>query len=326
MADTKRFLSIDDLSHLPTPQWAIEGLFEVNSLVMLYGPPGSYKSFMAIDWMMHMAAGKSWQGRHTSTGKVLYVLGEGKASLIKRLQAWMIHHKPTIAEGERLAKNFRVTWEVPQMAAKSSVDNMLSQLEAEKYEPNVIVVDTFARSFVGLDENSQRDAGLWVESADRLRQLGYTVIFLHHTAKNTEFGLKYRGSSAIMGAMDTAVVLDKDHQNQNKVVLKVTKQKDHDEGSPLWFQRLKINYVDDSPTSGGNSDDGSMVLIPAPQIDERFTAEGQAIDAAIKRLVADESFPTDAERAAALAVEFKMTTNNAKVRISRARKTNSSVH
>lgn len=314
----KRFLSIEDLSHMPTPQWAIEGLFEVNSLVMLYGPPASYKSFMALDWMMHIGTGRKWLGKNTTPGKVLYVLGEGKASLVKRIQAWMVHHKPTQEEVNRLDDHFRVSWDVPQLAVKSSVDNMLSQLDAEKYEPNVIVVDTFARSFVGLDENSQRDTGLWVENADRLRQLGYTVIFLHHTAKNTEFGLKYRGSTAIMGAMDSAIVLDKEKDNNSRVVLKVTKQKDHDEGGPMGFQRMKVGTFG---SITGSADEGSMVLVPTPQIDPGFTVEGQKMEAAISDLLADPSFKTDAERVRELQKRFPdLTESAARNKVSRARK------
>jgi len=79
----KRFLSLDDLTHLPEPMWCIEGMFEANSLIMLAGPPASYKSFLALSWLLAMASGKEWCGRKTQPAKVLYVLGEGKSSLLK---------------------------------------------------------------------------------------------------------------------------------------------------------------------------------------------------------------------------------------------------
>lgn len=255
-----RFLSIDDLSHMPPPRWLIDGLFEVNSLTMLAGPPACYKSFLALDWGLSVATGRKWHGRAVCPGKVLYVLGEGKASLLKRIEVWAEYHQLSKAESDRMVEHFRVTFDVPQMASKASVDNMLAGLEAEGFKPDVIIVDTFARSFVGLDENSQKDTGLWIESADRLRQIGYTVIFLHHTTKNTEFGLKYRGSSAIMGAMDTAFTLQKDGQSSSQSILACVKQKDHDEGDPIYLQRLIINHE-------------SIVLVPAIRIDERFTDE-----------------------------------------------------
>lgn len=311
---TNRFLSIDDLTHLPSPQWLIEGLFEVNSLVMVAGPPASFKSFLAIDWVLSIATGRKWNGKHTVPAKVLYLLGEGKASLLKRLEAWCHYHRVTAAERALLAINFRVTFDVPQLASKSSVDNMLAGLVAEDFQPNVIVVDTFARSFVGLDENSQRDTGLWIESADRLRQLGYTVIFLHHTAKNTEFGLKYRGSTAIMGAMDTAFTLQKDKDVRSLSKLECVKQKDHDEGDPLYFQRV---IVRPNP-----SEEGSIVLIPSVKMDERFTPEGQSeekIRTVMTSLIEDMSFDSDRARARELARQTGITETAAQGRITRHR-------
>ncbi len=308
----RRFLSIDDLTNMPTPSWAIEGIFERNSLVMLAGPPASYKSFLALDWILCMATGRKWCNRMTTPAKILYVLGEGKASLLKRIQIWIHYNKLTPEEMARLRVNFRVSFNVPQLASKPSVDNMLAELVAEDFTPDVITIDTFARSFVGLDENSQKDTGLWIEQADRLRQLGYTVIFLHHTCKNTEFGVKYRGSTAIMGAMDTAMTLVRTDTSSNKLVLTVTKQKDHDEGSPMFFQRVIVKPF-------GGSDEGSVVLIPTVQVDERFTEEYRNAEAEIKKIMDDDSYDSDYARAKVLAPVLGVSENAIKLRIARKR-------
>lgn len=310
MPENKRFLSVDDLTHMPKPVWLIEGLFEANSLVMVAGPPKSYKSFMALDWMMCMATGRKWCGRVTVPAKVLYVLGEGKASLLKRIQAWTNFFEITPEEVGKLKQNFRVSFEVPQMAMKASVDNLLATLSQEGFCPSVIVVDTLARSFVGMDENSQKDAGVWVESADRLRQLGYTVIFLHHTAKNTDFGHRYRGSSAFMGAVDTAMVMYNEG-GRARTVLKVTDQKDHDEGEPMSFQRTIVRT--------SQEDEGSVVLTPVANLDDRFTAEGRREEELLKTILANESFENDAARARVLSQALHITEVAAKKRISRER-------
>lgn len=312
----QRFLSIDALSNLPRPAWAIEGLFEVNSLVMLAGPPASYKSFLGLSWILSMASGRKWNDTNTIKAKVLYVLGEGKSSLLKRIDAWTTFNKLTDSEKETLNDNFRVSFEVPQLAMKSSVDNMLAQLEQEDYKPSVLVIDTFARSFVGLDENSQKDTGLWIESADRLRQLGYTVIFLHHTNKNTEFGFRFRGSSAIEGAMDTSFIMHRE-SGGSKLKFFCTKQKDHDEGAPMYFQRHAVR-----PDGAGRSEEGSVVLVTAPlTIDERYTPEGQAIEATISALIQDPTFESDRARARELASKFpNLTDAAAQTRVSKARK------
>lgn len=307
----KRFLNIDDLTHLPKPMWQIEGMFEANSLVMLAGPPASYKSFLALSWLLAMAAGIDWCGKRTVPAKCLYVLGEGKASLLKRVHAWLSYTQLTSEQQTRLKENFLVSFEVPQMAVKASLDNMLNELRAEGQEPHVIAIDTFARSFVGLDENSQKDTGMWIESAERLRQLGYTVIFLHHTKKNSEFGLQYRGSTAIMGAMDTAMVMDA-NKKKGLATLTVVKQKDHDEGDPLYFNRTVVRLDGD--------EEGSIVLVPAMQMDERYTEQGIRHEEIMEKIMADEAFESDRARARELSKIVGIGENAAQTRISRRRK------
>lgn len=311
MPDTK-FFSIDELGEMPPPRWMIHEMFEANSLVMVAGPPGSFKSFLVLDWLLCMASGRSWLGRHTEKSRVLYVLGEGRSSLLKRIQVWLHHNKLNEEEKRTLNENFKVTFDVPQMATRSSVDNMLMGLHALNFSPQVIAIDTFARSFVGMDENSQKDVGLWVDSADRLRALGFTVIFLHHTAKNTEFGVKYRGSTAILGAMDTAMTLVRDPDIPDGVKLTVTKQKDHDEGDPLYFSRLIINPP--------GMVEGSMVLSAAVKMDERFTEKGQELEKAVEELMVDENFLSDRARARELMRQFPdLSETAAQKRISRKR-------
>jgi len=78
----------------------------------------------------------------TQCGKVVYALGEGKSSLFKRINAWLNHNKLTPDEYERFDTNFRITFEVPQLASKASTDNFLADLAKEDFVPDVIAVDT----------------------------------------------------------------------------------------------------------------------------------------------------------------------------------------
>jgi hypothetical protein len=312
MADTNRFFSISELGEMPPPRWMITDMFEANALVMVAGPPGSYKSFLVLDWLLCIAAGRSWCGKPVEQAKVLYVLGEGRSSLLKRIQTWMHYNYLTPVERQALVDNFRVTFEVPQMAQKASVDNMLVGLQLEDYQPSVIAIDTFARSFVGMDENSQKDVGLWVESADRLRTMGYTVIFLHHTSKNTEFGVRYRGSTAIMGAMDTAMTLMREPEVPHGVKLAIVKQKDHDEGEPLFFSATVVHPP--------GVPEGSIVLSPSIKVDERFTEEGNKMEQMIDALIADPGFESDRARGRELSKQFGLSEEAAKNRIGRRRK------
>lgn len=306
---------MDDLNNFPKPVWLIENLFEAQSLVMLAGPSYSFKSFLLLDWLMCIASGRKWLARPTVHCKVLYVLGEGKSSLMKRISAWLKYNETTSDELKVINECFRVSFEVPQMASKPSVDNLLADLEAEGFKPDVIAIDTFARAMVGKDENDAMDTGVWIDQADRLRQLGYGVIFLHHTKKNTEFGVQYRGSTAIMGAMDTAMTLIR---KDRTCTLTITKQKDHDEGLPLTFTRVIV------PLGDG---DESCVLVGAPLIDSRFapamddiSISDLEIDDMIEGILLDPTYKTDLSRAIELNTITGKGVASMQMRISRKRK------
>jgi hypothetical protein len=263
-----------------------------------------------------MATGRSWLGRKTAHCKVGYALGEGKSSLLKRIQAWITYNQLSQEEIRLLEENFKITFTVPQLASKASTDNMLADLEKEGFKPEVIAIDTFARSMVGLDENDAKDTGLWIESADRLRQLGYGVIFLHHTKKNTEFGNVYRGSTAIIGAMDTALTLVR---SENTCTLTVTKQKDHDEGSPLRFRRVLV---------GAGNPEQSCVLVPSVSgvIDSRYAEDEpeptnhEDLNHVLPEVLEDGRFDSDSARAKEISRRCGISFAAAQSRVSRAGK------
>ena len=57
--------------------FVIKGLLPEQSFVSMYGPSGSFKSFLALDWACHIASGIDWDQHKVIQGAVLYVAGEG---------------------------------------------------------------------------------------------------------------------------------------------------------------------------------------------------------------------------------------------------------
>ena len=312
-----QFLTIEDLGNLPPPKWMIQGLFEQDALVMLVGPPGSFKSFLAIDWALSLAVGRPWNGRAVVPSRVLYALGEGKASLLKRLQAWITYNNLSKSERDTLNANFRIVFNVPQLAMPRAAGEFIDALREDELEPNLLVIDTLARSLVNKNENDQMDAGVWVDSADRLRQSGMTVLVLHHTKKNVEFGLRERGSSAFLGAMDTSFVLERNAEGyKGYAKLFCNKQKDHAEPEDIWMHH---KHIRPNPNT-----EGSIVLVetnpPGEADQEAKQADEDALNNLIQGLMEDPTYPSDRARARELAVRTNMLEATAQTRIHRARK------
>jgi hypothetical protein len=229
-----------DLGTISPPDKLVRRLLGTSSLAVLFGEPGCGKSFLAADMGLHIALGWPWFGRSVTAGAVLYVAGEGFAGLNNRLAGFKLKHQP----GE----------EVPFAIVPVAIDLGPGGRDAERViaaaatvksrtglAVQLIVVDTLARSMGGGDENSTQDMGLFVAACDRIRQTtGATVLVVHHRGKSSTAGA--RGSSALLGAADTVIEVEKHDAGR---VAKVTKQKDGADGQKIGFDLDVIDLGED---------------------------------------------------------------------------------
>src|SRR5687768_3900466 len=63
-----KLLTLNELAELPPAQWLIEPLFQANSQIVLYGPPGVGKSFVALSFALSIASGRDWLGHRVTQG------------------------------------------------------------------------------------------------------------------------------------------------------------------------------------------------------------------------------------------------------------------
>ena len=231
-------LSDADLEDLPPPEWLIEGTVPMNALVVVYGEPGSGKTFLALDWAYSIATGRDWCGFAVNEGPVIYVAAEGVSGLRNRAQAWKKVNKVK----EKV--NVYILPEPVQFRERGEISRLLHTLNEFQLHPRTIMVDTLARCMSGGDENSASDMGRFVTGIDKLRrETEATVIVLHHLGKNQ--AKKERGSTALRGAADTMI---KTALKQRKLTITCDKQKD---GEPFTIieQKLVIITLVDGQTS-----------------------------------------------------------------------------
>src|SRR5262245_9630156 len=88
-----RVLGAADILRMEPPAPLVDGLLYERTASTLWGQRGAGKSFLALDWALHVATNKSWFGRTVAPGRVVYVIGEGLGFFRKRLEAWMDAHK-----------------------------------------------------------------------------------------------------------------------------------------------------------------------------------------------------------------------------------------
>ena len=237
--------SWDDIEDEPV-EWLIHNVLPKKAFCALYGPPGSYKSFVALDIAEAVATGRPWMGREVqAAGAVLYIAGEGFGGIGARIKACKMHNA-TQAGAEiyviRAAINMRSSAEDFDLLVASIKDLM----EKSGVQFELVQIDTLARAFGGGNENNSEDMGAFIHNAGRIqRMLGCAMMVLHHSGKDATKGL--RGHSSLLGAVDTQLELMKVDATPNPAspiagsgILTISKQKDGQDGVRIGFEMVKV--------------------------------------------------------------------------------------
>jgi hypothetical protein len=231
-----KLLTRSDLHKLPDPEPLIDNVLDLGTTALLYGKWSTGKTFIALDWALSVATGRTWFDRPTTGRKVLYVVGEGAFGFKGRADAWETGWQTTVTD-ESLA----ILPKPVNLMNAADVGNLQALIEWGGYD--FVVLDTLARCMVGADENSAKDCGLVVESMTQL--LASTpdgrgvVLGVHHSGKD---GQTLRGSSVFEGAMDTVYFTSRDDEG-GWITLTREKRKDGPEHD---HHLLTINPVDDT--------------------------------------------------------------------------------
>lgn len=212
-------LTLDELrEQSQNTKWLVKHVVPTESVGLLFGASGTFKSFIAIDMALHIAHGLPWLGRKSKQGPVLIVAAEGGTGLWPRIVAW---HRE-----RRLPWKDAPVYVVP-MAVNLRDDAILVReavAAAINVVPLLVVVDTLSQTFVG-EENSAQEVG------EYLRELGLqfracwqcAVLVVHHSGHTaTE---RPRGSSALRANVDFMFGVFRD-EKEMLATLECLKQKD----------------------------------------------------------------------------------------------------
>jgi len=194
-----RMLSPGQLLELPRPAPLIQGVLDMDSEAWLIGPPGSFKSFVSLDMACHVAMGRAWRGRKVNRQKVIYVVAEGASGIGLRYDAFRREVFEVDEEWMRL---------IPfPIQAADPVGWATLVAACRRLEGGLIILDTQARVTVGLEENSAKDMGVFIEGVRQIREAtSGCVLTVHHSGRN---GTDARGSSAIDGAQGTELRIER---------------------------------------------------------------------------------------------------------------------
>lgn len=232
--------------------WLVKGAVPSESLGVMFGASGAFKSFLAIDLALHVAHGIPWLGRKTRQAPVIMIAAEGGTGLWRRVEAW---HR------ER-----GVTWQdAPVYTIPMSVDlstdcfRVIEAASALGVVPGLMVIDTLSQTFSG-EENSAtevaaylRELGLWFRESWQC-----AVLVIHHSGHTaTE---RPRGSSAIRANVDFMMGVHRD-EREMIATLSCHKQKD---GEPFDDKTFGLSVFE----LGRDEDDDPITALVATAVND----------------------------------------------------------
>jgi hypothetical protein len=236
----------DDLCKLPPMQWRIKKVLPLRGLAAIYGPSGSGKSFLVLDMLQSLAAGRDWSGHKVKQCSVTYVVLEGEAGVAGRIKAYLSRHGSTSSNIRYVAQPFK-------LHDANDINDLAEAIQAHG-AGDVVVLDTLNRATPGLDENDSKAMGLIIAAAKQLQgMIGGLVLLIHHTGKDASKGM--RGHSSLHAALDCAIEVKRTGDGCEWIL---AKSKDGEDGASHSF---KLDVVSLGVDSDGD-EITSCVVVP----------------------------------------------------------------
>ena len=195
-------------------------------LMIMYGPPGEFKSCLAADMAFSIATGKPFMGRPSLQGNVLWVdIDNGRRRTDERMEAFG-RGKEAGAELETLSY---ISIPNPPLNGKDSLS--MKKMEKRLLDRHVcfVVIDNLGTLSMGAKENTDEMIGIMGHLRAMTEATGATILVIHHKRKtqsndSSRAGESVRGHSSIEAAIDLAIMVNKDADGYASV--KSTKTRD----------------------------------------------------------------------------------------------------
>lgn len=184
----------DDLAEqAKAPHFLINNILESDAHGILGGASMTYKTFAALRMMQSICTGHDFFGHEVFTAdKVIYVCGEGKGALERRLKALKITNGGFNNNLIVINESIKIDNAIDMAKLRTLIDEV---------NPALVIFDTFASLVSDTDENSPSDVGRTLRLIKETCRNGKTSsLIIHHHGKDTTKGL--RGASNFTNDVD----------------------------------------------------------------------------------------------------------------------------
>lgn len=182
------------------PRQLVEDFLLYGSTSLVSAQPNTGKSAFALDLAVHVAAGRTWQGRQTCKGRVLYIAAESPVSIWVRILAYQARD-PTLGDLplDVVQSRVRLTEEEDRERFKADIADYVSR----HGDTALVVADTFRAATPGVSENDAEMIGPVMADLQWLAlEFDLHLMVIHHT---TKAGNSYAGSGVFGAIVDTEI-------------------------------------------------------------------------------------------------------------------------
>jgi len=208
---------------IPPVRMLVNEIWAEQAVGFINGAPKSYKSFLALDLAFAIATGTFFLGRYAaSTGprSVIYVQLESSKPAFRDRVRSVGSRFGGVPSTLRLITNVPVVLEDPAWVERI-------EAELEIHRPDMLILDPLA-SLTNGDENSAQEMGAIIRLFRGWRdRFACAICVVHHTGKGGEksgakrSGEKMRGSSALHGALETALHVERVDDDTPRINVRV---------------------------------------------------------------------------------------------------------
>ena len=216
-------------------EWLIDGLIVRKTINMIVGKSGDTKSFLALHMGLGLAHKRDFFSLDSDIDDeipVLFNALEGAYGLKNRIDGWCKYWSKEHPD------NFSVLEGNPVLNNDDSVDEYIEYLQSINFKDGVLFIDTYNQATPSMNENDAGATGQVMANCQRIIQVtGATIFLIHHSGKSEDS--EYRGSSAIMGAMDTMIGVKSTGKDWYEWTIK--KIKDGEVGTSYKYQTERVD-------------------------------------------------------------------------------------
>lgn len=187
--------------------WVVRGVFSRGSVSLCFGKPGAKKTWLLLDAGVHVAAGLEWLGRVVQQGPVLLIDEEsGPRRMRRRLRRLLDAHQ--LGRGQPIHFSALAALNL----ASDPIDVVALDEQLGQLKPSLVVIDALIDVSGGADENAAGDMQRLMQALRALAEKHQcAIVLIHHSGKAGQ----YRGSSAILGAVDLALEITSEPDSAN---------------------------------------------------------------------------------------------------------------